>query len=211
MASKPAKQGKRAAKTTKPVAMASKAKNTTVKAGSAQSAKGGSAKKTVAAAAVPVPAPVRKLGEIAPSKAGFSKKEVLEFRSFLIRLREEITKRINSLAVDSLQYVDDTPSDDRTDDFDREFALNLVSSEQDAVFQIDEALRRIETGAYGMCDNCTKAIEVKRLKALPFAQMCLRCQSEIEKGRVRFRPLGQTIAESDADTQETTEETEEAE
>jgi len=91
-----------------------------------------------------------------------------------------------------LNRVDDTPADDRTDDFDREFALNLVSSEHDAMFEIDEAIRRLDEGTYGVCESCSKLVERVRLKALPFAKMCITCQSQNEKGRTKFRPFGST-------------------
>ena len=91
--------------------------------------------------------------------------------------------------------MDDASSEDRTDDFDREFALNLVSSEHDAIFEIDEALRRIAEGTYGICDTCNCLIERTRLRALPFAKLCVRCQSETERGRSRFRPFGDTLVQ----------------
>ena len=132
-------------------------------------------------------------GKIVQNKAGFSKKEVDEFKLILLKLRDKITGQISFLADDSLKYVDDTPSDDRTDDFDREFALNLASSEHDSLFEVDEALRRIANGTYGQCEECPKPIEKPRLKALPFARLCLKCQSLAEHGRVRFRPFGETL------------------
>jgi RNA polymerase-binding transcription factor DksA len=87
-------------------------------------------------------------------------------------------------------------ADQGTDNFDREFALNLVSSEQDALYEIDDALRRIEMGTYGVCENCNKAIEKARLAALPFAKLCIGCKSESEKGKSRFRPFGPTISQT---------------
>ena len=142
---------------------------------------------------------------IAPSKVGFSKKDVEAFYHRLIKLREKVTGQITFLANDSLKYVDDTPSDDRTDDFDREFALNLVSSEHDVLFEIDDAMRRIELGTYGQCDECAKAIEKPRLNALPFARLCVKCQSAIERGKVRFRPFGETLEQGTEANPENTE------
>jgi len=110
-------------------------------------------------------------------------------------MRDRLTGQITALADDSLKYIDDASSEDRTDDFDREFALNLVSSEHDSVFEINNALRRIEEGVYGICDACSCPIEKPRLQALPFARMCIKCQSEQEKGRTRFRPFGESLAQ----------------
>jgi RNA polymerase-binding transcription factor DksA len=112
----------------------------------------------------------------------------------LVRLREQVARQVSSLSDDSLNRVDDTPMEDRTDDFDREFALNLASTGHDALFEIDDALRRLQEGTYGKCDACGVLIEKPRLKALPFAKLCLKCQSDVEKGRAKFRPFGSTIS-----------------
>lgn len=138
-------------------------------------------------------------------KGPFNAKELETFRIPLMKLREQITGRISSLTDDTLHYVDDTPAEDRTDDFDREFALNLVSSEQDLLFEIDDALRRIQLGSYGKCDSCSCKIEKGRLHALPFARMCLKCQSESERGRARFRPFGETLSQGTEPASETSE------
>ena len=130
-----------------------------------------------------------------PHKSPLDKKSLEGLKEALIKMRDRLSGQISAIADDSLKYIDDASSEDRTDDFDREFALNLVSSEHDNVFEIDNALRRIEEGAYGLCDGCGCAIEKPRLQALPFARMCVKCQSEQEKGRSRFRPFGDTIAQ----------------
>lgn len=107
-----------------------------------------------------------------------------EFRDMLLGLRERITGQITALKDDSLQRVDaSNTEEDGTDAFERQFALNLVSSEQDSLFEIDEALRRLEEGIYGVCLQCRKLIEGPRLKALPFVKMCVKCQSMNEKGK----------------------------
>lgn len=130
-----------------------------------------------------------------PEPGVYSPMELAQFQMPLVKLRERINQRIHAMADDSLKNIDDTPSEDRTDDFDREFALNLVSSEHDVLFEIDDALRRIQLKTYGKCDGCSKRIEKIRLKALPFARMCVKCQSESERGRTRFRPFGETLAQ----------------
>ena len=159
----------------------------------------------------PTPAASPKPAAAAPARPAakvlkLDAKTLNSLRDILIRLRDRLTGQINSLSNDSLKYVDDTSSEDRTDDFDRQFALNLVSTEHDALFEINGALRRIADSTYGRCDACGAAIEKVRLQALPFARMCLKCQSEQERGRQRFRPFGESIAqftEPAAETEET--------
>ncbi len=76
-----------------------------------------------------------------------------------------------------------------TDVFDRQFALNLASSEQEAIHDIDDAIRRIDEGTYGVCEDCGCVIGKARLKALPFVRSCMQCQSEKERNRPHFRPF----------------------
>lgn len=116
-----------------------------------------------------------------------------ELHEKLLRLRERITGQINFLAADNLNRTQkDTEVDFRseeqgTDNFDRDFALNRVSLEQDIVFEIDEALNRIQMGTYGCCEGCSGPIEKPRLDALPYSRMCVACQSRTEAGRKKFR------------------------
>ncbi|MDD4871096.1 MAG: TraR/DksA C4-type zinc finger protein [Kiritimatiellae bacterium] len=117
-----------------------------------------------------------------------------EFRDMLLGLRERLAGQITTLKGDSLQRFDAANTEeDGTDAFERQFALNLVSSEQDALFEIDEALRRLDEGIYGVCLQCRKLIEFSRLKALPFVKMCVKCQSKNEKGKPGFR-FDETVA-----------------
>lgn len=102
-------------------------------------------------------------------------------REALLELRNRVTGQISFLS-DDVGHTDDIPPEDRTDEFDREFALSLVSTEQDALYEIDEALRRIDGGHYGVCESCGGMIESNRLRALPFARHCLGCQADLENG-----------------------------
>ncbi len=141
----------------------------------------------------------------AASGTKMTQQDLREFRDMLVKMRDRLNGQISSLSSDTLRYVDDSSTEDRTDDFDREFALNLVSSEHDALYEINEALRRIEDKTYGRCDECGCAIERSRLIALPFARMCVRCQSAMEKGQTRYRPFGETLAQRAEPVAETAE------
>ena len=72
-------------------------------------------------------------------------------------------------------------ADAGSDAYDRDFALNLLSQEQDALYEIDEALKRIELGTYGICEMSGKQINKERLEAIPFARLTVECQSQIER------------------------------
>jgi RNA polymerase-binding transcription factor DksA len=72
-------------------------------------------------------------------------------------------------------------ADAGSDAYDRDFALSLLSQEQDALYEIDEALKRIELGSYGKCEMSGKQIPRARLEAIPFARFTVECQSQLEK------------------------------
>ncbi len=75
----------------------------------------------------------------------------------------------------------DAPGRRGSDAYDRDFALSLLSQEQDALYEIDQALKRIELGTYGTCEMSGKSISHARLEAIPFARFTVECQSQLEK------------------------------
>src|SRR6266478_3243324 len=81
-------------------------------------------------------------------------------------------------------------ADGGSDAYDRDFALSLLSQEQDALYEIDEALKRVEIGTYGKCEMSGKPIPRARLEAIPFARFTVECQSQLEKQSkaTRMRP-----------------------
>src|SRR3979411_47306 len=72
-------------------------------------------------------------------------------------------------------------ADAGSDAYDRDFALSLLSQEQDALYEIEEALKRIDGGTYGICEMSGKPIPHARLEAIPFARFTVECQTQIEK------------------------------
>ncbi len=78
-------------------------------------------------------------------------------------------------------------ADAGTDTFDRDFALSLVSSEQEALTEIDAAIKRIHDGSYGICEITQKPIAKERLLAVPFTRYSAEAQKELERNRHRTR------------------------
>lgn len=120
------------------------------------------------------------------------KKDIRVFKDTLIGLKERVLSELGKLESDTLgksqkDFSGDLSgyslhmADAGTDTFDQEFALGLASNQQQFLYEIDEALKRVEEKTYGRCQNCEKDIPIKRLKALPFAKFCLKCQAEAEK------------------------------
>lgn len=120
------------------------------------------------------------------------RKDFKIFEEKLISLKERVLRELGRLESDTLgksqkDFSGDLSgyslhmADAGTDTFDREFTLGLASNQQQFLYEIDEALKRIEDKTYGECQSCNKDIPVRRLKALPFAKFCIKCQEEIEK------------------------------
>ena len=145
-------------------------------------------------------APVRKMAPSSGKVRAFRKEELAQFRAMLQKQLELVQGNLNALAGDNLKRspLDSTGdisshsthmADHGTDNFDRELALSLASSRQDSIYEIEDAIRRIDEGEYGTCQSCGKPVERPRLKALPFAKKCVACQSAAERGRSRFQPF----------------------
>ena len=123
-----------------------------------------------------------------PKKPRFQKSDLDLFRSELLSMRDRITGQSGSMRSAALQRNDESnPEEDGTDAFMRLQTLEQVSSQHQLIANIDEALRSIDKGSYGVCDMCGELINKPRLAVLPFATNCVKCQSE--KERVR-RPGG---------------------
>jgi RNA polymerase-binding transcription factor DksA len=101
-------------------------------------------------------------------------------------------------------------ADAGSDAYDRDFALSLLSQEQDALYEIDEALKRIELGTYGKCEMSGKPIPRARLEAIPFARFTVECQSQLEKQN-RASRVRQSVTSLFGLTEEETGEAEEEE
>jgi RNA polymerase-binding protein DksA len=124
------------------------------------------------------------------------KRDLSQFRKLLEVSRKKIVGDLAHLEKDSLNLSQRDASGDlsgysyhiadmATDNFDREFNLDLASSEQQRLNEIDDALRKIGEGLYGICENCSKPISQKRLIAVPYTRLCIKCQSEEEKKKHR--------------------------
>jgi len=112
----------------------------------------------------------------------------------LLELREQLTRQMDGLAEESAQEMPGYSlhmADSGTDNFDRDFALSLLSSDQDAVYEIEEALKRIEKNTYGVCELTGKAIPQKRLEAIPWTRFTVQAQAQLEReGALHQRRLG---------------------
>ena len=123
------------------------------------------------------------------------KPEWQKFYQHLLELREQLMRQMNGLAKESAQELAGYSlhmADSGTDNFDRDFALSLLSSDQDAMYEIEEALKRIEKKTYGICELTAKVIPRARLEAIPWTRFTVEAQAQLEReGALKSRRLGQ--------------------
>lgn len=128
-----------------------------------------------------LPKPVKNL-KLTPFLAGQKQK--------LLELRDSLLDSMSGVAKDTLRSRAEGSeasafgmhqADAGSDAYDRDFALSLLSQEQDALYEIEEALKRIDAGTYGTCEMSGKPIAHARLEALPFARYTVECQTQLEK------------------------------
>ncbi len=115
---------------------------------------------------------------------------LLKQQDHLLQLRDSLLDTMAGVAKDNLRSRAEGSeasafgmhqADAGSDAYDRDFALSLLSQEQDALYEIEEALKRLELGTYGVCEISGKAIAIARLEALPFARLTVECQAQLEK------------------------------
>jgi RNA polymerase-binding transcription factor DksA len=137
------------------------------------------------------------------------KQEWQKYYQRLLELREQLLHQMNGLAKESAQEMAGYSlhmADSGTDNFDRDFALSLLSADQDAVYEIEEALKRIEKKTYVVCELTNKIIPRVRLEAIPWTRFTVEAQAQLEReGALCQRRLGQlgTIDSSGATEVET--------
>ncbi|MDP8260647.1 MAG: TraR/DksA family transcriptional regulator [Candidatus Gygaella obscura] len=121
-----------------------------------------------------------------------NKADLKKHKEILLKRKEEIVEQIEHISRDTLKLSQKDASGDisgyayhmadlATDSFDREFSLGLASNERQLLYEINDALRRVEDGSFGKCSACDKPIPKTRLKAIPYSKLCLKCQKLQEK------------------------------
>ena len=118
-------------------------------------------------------------------------------RQRLLDLRDELVDAMSGVTGEIRSAADGSDAsgsgmhqgDAGSDAYDRDFALSVLAKEQDALYEIEQALRRIERGVYGVCEMSGAKIPQARLEAIPFARLTVDCQEKWEKeyGNQRFR------------------------
>lgn len=126
---------------------------------------------------------------------------VVKQKQRLLDLRDQIVDAMNGSAREAIRSAPEGgdasgsgmhQGDAGSDAYDRDFALSVLAKEQDAHYEIEEALLRVKKGTYGICEMSGKRILIARLEAIPFARLTVECQAQWEKeyGNRKFRPSG---------------------
>ena len=126
------------------------------------------------------------------SRNKISAKDRNYFRDLLLKRRALIAGDVDHMHNNTLSHSSSEAAGDLsrmpyhmadvgTDNFEHEFMLGLIQNEEDELRRIDEALDRLKEGSYGLC-SCGKPIPKARLRALPYASLCIECQRNEETG-----------------------------
>ena len=120
-----------------------------------------------------------------------TKQQLKQFRELLLQERIKFASEIKSIAQEASKNPREASgdlssytvhmADMSADTYERELAMNLVSTEQKVLYQIEDALKRIEEGTYGVCQQCAKPISLSRLRVVPYTSLCISCQRTKEQ------------------------------
>ena len=132
-----------------------------------------------------------KMAKRKSSKTGLTAAEIQKFRELLLAKRNELLGNVTTMEDETFKKerseLSNMPfhmADAGSDNFEQEFALDLMDSEKKMLAEINDALRRIEEGTFGICEGRGEPIPKARLNAIPWARYCVVCAELKEKGQL---------------------------
>lgn len=119
------------------------------------------------------------------------KKDLEKYKKLLLKERDEVGGNLSHITENTLKRSQRDVTgdlsgysyhmaDQASDDYERDFSLGRATEEQKMLYSIDEAMKRLKDGTYGLCLQCGKAISKSRLTALPHAELCIDCKKKNE-------------------------------
>jgi DnaK suppressor protein len=111
-----------------------------------------------------------------------------KFKQRLVAKRKELVSEVRGSNVGSLETNADgiqDIADQASSAYTKEFLLSIGDAERRMLRQVDEALDKIRQDTYGLCESCGEMINERRLEALPFARLCVKCQEKEEEERIK--------------------------
>jgi len=120
------------------------------------------------------------------------KQEKARLKKILLKMREDIAAKVRNIEKENLGRLQKDATGDlsgygmhiadvASDNFERELSLGLAANERELIYKIDNALKRLKERDFGECETCGKIIGLKRLSAVPYAMMCIKCQEQADK------------------------------
>ena len=117
-----------------------------------------------------------------------NKRQLEQFRKRLLEAKEILIKRVQKAEVDGRETDSESEARDLADQasssYMKELLFSKSNSDRQFLQKIEDALERIEEGGYGECSSCEQAIGLKRLEAVPWARLCIKCQELQEQGKL---------------------------
>lgn len=122
-----------------------------------------------------------------------SAEQLAKYREILLERRAHLARQVERLAKDAAESTEATENsksplssaENASDAFEQDFAFMSMESEEELLRKVDQALKSIREKTYGVCEECGEVINGERLEALPWATMCVKCQSKEERGELR--------------------------
>ena len=119
-----------------------------------------------------------------------SRRKLLKRREMLAgdvsHMTDAIRRGPNGSASGDLSIMPYHMADVASDAFEQELTLGLIENEEDELLAIDDALEKVRDGTYGECEECGRQISIARLRAIPYASLCIRCK-RLEEEALRRR------------------------
>lgn len=101
-------------------------------------------------------------------------------RKQLLAMRDDLSRTVRKQQLSETGVDNGDSVDQASQSIEKELLFELSDNERVTLDQIEAALRKMDKGAYGLCESCQKPISKARLQALPFARYCISCQSSVE-------------------------------
>ncbi|MFH1022146.1 MAG: TraR/DksA C4-type zinc finger protein [Planctomycetota bacterium] len=166
--------------TAKKTVVKAKAKKTAKPVKSAKPAKGARGIKPVTIVLAPPPK---------MPKGPLSAEERKKFKELLLARRRIISGDRDQMKEGALKGFEgdrvvryEHPADTSSESFEQEFLLGIIQNEEEELRDIDLALERIRNNTFGVCEGCQKNVPKARLKAIPYARLCVECKRKEEGG-----------------------------
>lgn len=130
--------------------------------------------------------------DLTGKKSPFGKKELAKFRALLMQKRSELIGDVKNMEQEalrsnagSLSNLPQHMADQGSDAYDQALALDLAAVDRRLIKEIEDALKRIDDGTYGLCELTGKAIKLERLEEIPWARHSIEAAREVERRTVR--------------------------